>query len=148
MVLRAGFWDTNDWGIQETEENPRSSCTCQANSSRKLKIRSPISRRRYGINSRNKRLYSGKSSTLSHRFDSEISADKYADHFYPEHFNWKRKLKSPIWTTLKWSDCSFERRNSRQITEIGNKKIEWSTDGVASVPRLFWQCCSFKPETL
>lgn len=42
-----------------------------------------------------------------------------------------------IRTTPKWRNCSFEHRNSRQITEIGNEKVQWSTDGVASVHRLY-----------
>ena len=41
-----------------------------------------------------------------------------------------KSLQSPIWT-------SFERRNSRQITKIGDEKVQWSTDGMASVHRLF-----------
>ena len=36
----------------------------------------------------------------AHRFDSEISADKFADLFNPKYFIWKYKLKSPIWTLL------------------------------------------------
>ena len=44
-------------------------------------------------------------------------------------------------------NCCFERRNLQEIAKIRNEKVQWSTDGVANVHRLFCQCCSLKPET-
>ena len=63
------------------------------------------------------------------RFNSEISSDKFSDHFNPKYFNWKCKLKSPIWTTLTATAASNVEIRAKlpkyEMKRFNGRPTEW-----------------------